>query len=749
MRMSGVVLIFLVLSGPVLAQKASEKPGDISQIQHIIFLVRENRSFDHYFGAFPGADGATTATISNGQVISLPRATDATPQDLCHTWFCALAGIDGGNMDGFDLNLGGNKSNEFIAFSQMQEADIPNYWAYAKTFVLADHMFSSIHSDSFPNHLYTIAATSGGVISIPFLAPDDPHGNGLNWGCDAPSNITVQQFDADDNLDWVYPCFDFPVLPQNLTNAGISWKYYAVPAGTIGYNFSTLDAINYIRNGPLWTSNVVADTTFTSDALTGNLPAVTWLTTGRRMTEHPPQSVCSGENWVVNAVNAVMQGPDWNSTAIFIMWDDFGGFYDHVPPPAAEDFYGLGERVPFLIISPYAKPGYISSTQYEAASVLKFVEERFGLPPLTARDAGANDMLDAFDFNQTPLPPLVLQQRVCPVSAASTVDFGRWHAVGSKSPTYTLVLSNWGTNPMTFTSKTITGDFSIGTGCTTKVAPGSSCKLQLNFKPTAAGTRTGTLTLVDSDPSSPQVVNLTGQGTNVSLSPAPVLFGPPTANGGPNSQPFGSSYPVSVALTNKGKTPLTISNIAIGGTWANQYSQTNNCVGTIAAGASCKISAVYTPTITGFSPAPMTITSNDSESPMILYLQGQGTQVGIPATVSFPSTKIGSSSTVAIPVTNDGTTTLTLGGFSLTCFNSTAGICNYYTQTNNCGTSLAAAQSCSVSVTFTPGVTGSSPGTLSVMDNDNTSPQQIGLTATGLAAAKSSAAGASTEVESQ
>jgi len=739
-----ILLALLSLSASVVAQTSVGKPtGDITQIQHVIFLVRENRSFDHYFGAFPGADGASTATISNGQVIPLTHASDAAPNDLCHTWFCAITGIDGGKMDGFDLNLGGNKNNEFIAYTQMQQADIPNYWKYAQTFALSDHMFSSIHSDSFPNHLYTVGATSGGVINIPYGVPSNPTENtpgyALSWGCDAPVDAGVQQIDAEENIDWVFPCFDFPVLPQNLSNAGVSWKYYAVPAGTTGYNFSTLDAINYIRNGPLWSTNVVSDLNFINDALTGNLPSVTWLSTGRKMTEHPPQSACTGENWTVNALNAVMQGPDWGSTAIFVLWDDFGGFYDHVPPPPAEDQYGLGERVPFLIISPYARPGYISSTQYEAASVLKFVEERFGLPPLNARDAGANDITDAFDFTQPPLPPLVLLPRTCPVSGASTVDFGKWQPVGVKSPTYTLVLSNRGTTTMTITSKTITGDFSIGGGCAGKVAAGGTCKVQLNFTPTASGTRTGTLTIVDTDPTSPQIVQLTGQATNVDLNPSPLMFGGKTSSGQPPPKTFGSSYPASVTLTNKGTTPLNISSMTIGGTYASQYTQTNNCV-VIDAGKTCKINAVFTPTISGFVPAPLTITSNDSESPMILYLQGLGTQVGIPAKSNLPNATVGSSSMVNIPIKNYGTTTLTFGGFSLACWNATAGICNYYTQTNTCGASLAPAQSCTVTVTFTPGVTGSSPGTLTVMNNDNTSPQQVILSATGLAAVKGSAA---------
>jgi phospholipase C len=730
------VAVLFSMSGGAVAQ------GNMNQIQHIIFLVRENRSFDHYFGLFPGADGASTAPISNGQTITLGHATDATPQDLCHTLQCAELGIDGGKMDGFDLLVGGNKFNEFITYTQMQQQDIPNYWKYAQTFALGDHMFSSAHTDSFPNHLYTIGATADGVINIPFPPVTNPSEKAYSWGCDAPSDVTVQQVDAEDNVDAVFPCFDFPVLPQNLSNIGVTWKYYAVPADTIGYNFSTLDAIDYIRNGPLWSSNVVSDTTFINDALTGKLPSVSWLTTGRHMTEHPPQSVCSGENWTVNALNAVMQGPDWNSTVVFIMWDDFGGFFDHVPPPT-EDNYGLGERVPFIIISPYAKPGYISSTQYEASSILKFVEERFGLPPLTQRDANANDTTDAFNFNQTPLAPLVLTPRTCPIPAASTVDFGKWFPVNRPSQPYGLVLTNWGTTAMTVNSTTVTGsDFSVSGGCKAKLAAlGGSCTLNLVFTPKAAGTRTGTLTIVDTDPSSPQIVNLTGEASNVSFSIAPVIYGGKLSTGYPAPQPFGSSVTDKVTLVNKGTAPLTISSVAIAGQYGNQYSETDNCVGTIAAAGKCTLTTVFKPTVSGFIPASLTVTSNDPESPVVLYLQGQGTQITVPASVTLPNAILGTTTTQTVNVKNSGSTTVTFGGFSLACWNATAGICNYYTQTNTCGTSLAGGQSCNVTISFTPTIVGSSPGTLLVSDSDGpTSPQTVTLNGSGIAAPKQAGA---------
>jgi phospholipase C len=148
------------------------------------------------------------------------------------------------------------------------------------------------------------------------------------------------------------------------------------------------------------------------------MPAVSWLVPNTPESEHPVASVCLGENWTVLQINAIMQGPNWNSTAIFILWDDFGGFYDHVAPPS-QDLYGYSIRVPFIIISPYAKQtiygqqGYITHSTYELSSVLRFIEERFGVAPLTARDATANDILDAFDFSQAPLPPLVLSLRDC------------------------------------------------------------------------------------------------------------------------------------------------------------------------------------------------------------------------------------------------------------------------------------------------------------------------------------------------
>jgi phospholipase C len=385
-------------------------PAGIEQIQHIVFIIKENRTFDNMFGQFAGANGATMGTISTGDVIPLDRTPDPMPRDISHSWNSALTAIDGGAMDQFDLIPGGGYDPNldlYLAYTQYSQDDIPNYFTYASYFTLADNMFSSLTGPSFPNHLYTIGAQSGRAINNPRFA------NG-KWGCDSPGS-DVQVLNEDGTMSFVTPCFDFQTLADELEAIGLSWKYYAPNPGQSGYIWSAMDAIDHIRNTRLWTDHVVPTDQFVTDALNGNLPAVSWIVVGGGKSEHPPGRICPGENWTVEQLNAIMGGPlgQWYSTAVFITWDDFGGFYDHVAPPVVDDF-GFGPRVPLLIISPFSKSGFVSSTQYEFSSLLKFAEVRFGLAPLTARDTQANDLTDSFDFTQTPLAPLILQERVCP-----------------------------------------------------------------------------------------------------------------------------------------------------------------------------------------------------------------------------------------------------------------------------------------------------------------------------------------------
>ena len=399
----------LTATTPARAQPGPRRAG-MEAIQHIVIIVKENHSFDNYFGTYPGANGATSGTISTGQVVQLGHTPD-TPRDIGHSYQAAVLAIDGGKMDRFDLIKNANLDGDLLSYTQYNSSDLANYFAYAGSFVLADEFFSSLQGPSFPNHLYTVAAQSGGAINV-------PTDSGGSWGCDSAAGARVQVMDADgDGLQEVYPCFDFQTLADSLGNANVSWRYYAPGAGQSGYVWSALDAIAHIRLSSLWQTNVVPTTQFVADAAAGQLPAVSWLIADGPDSDHPPQSTCAGQNWTVAQLNALMQGPDWGSTAVFLTWDDFGGFFDHAAPPVA-DVYGYGPRVPLLIISPWVKPGYITHTTLEFSSILKFVEERYNLPPLTERDQDANDFIDSFDFYQTPLAPLVLTPLQCPAASS-------------------------------------------------------------------------------------------------------------------------------------------------------------------------------------------------------------------------------------------------------------------------------------------------------------------------------------------
>jgi phospholipase C len=689
-------------SAPKAKATSAAKPKDITQIQHIIFIIKENRTFDNYFGTYPGANGTTTATISTGQTVPLIRTPDQTPRDISgHGWFDAIAGYDNGAMDHFDLIPGASLNGDMLGLSELQQADIPNYFAYAQNFVLADNTYSSLKGASWANHLYIVGAQSGGAFTIPNTTVD-------SWGCDANPTASVQVWNDDDTVTDPFPCFDFQTIADELQAAGVSWKFYAPSDGDPAYVYSPLDAIDHIRFGPLWTTNVVNYSQFATDAASGNLPAVSWLVTAATWNEHPPSGSCVGENWTVSQLNDLMQGPDWATSAVFLTWDDFGGFYDHVPPPILDKF-GLGPRVPLLIISPYAQPGYISHTQYEFSSVLKFIEERFGLAPLTDRDAEANDTTDSFNFSQPPLQPLILTQRVCPfINAVSDVGVG---VLGK--PTLTkLNFINRSPGKLTMSGITTTGDFSQTNNCPATLAKGATCAITLTFTPTATGTRTGTVSVADSYTGSPQVTQLTGIGTSIFLT-APKIFG---------RLVIGTTATQSYTLTNNGPNVLDISKFAMVG----NYSETTNCKKTVQPKASCQIKVVFAPTQSGNLYGALDVYSNDAYSPYEVVLQGAGQQISFtPTKLTFGSQAVGTTSAAqTFVVTNPSTTAaLAMGAITTT---------GAYSASNNCPTSLAAEGTCTVSVTFTPTADGTSTGTVSVISSDWNSPQTVSLTGTGI-----------------
>jgi phospholipase C len=381
-------------------------------VKHVIYVVKENRTFDHMFGRFPGANGSMTG-MDRGVERPLTRASSEAIPDVEHCYDCALEAWNEGKMDGFNRNA----DADMYAYTQFWPEDLPNYWRWAEEFVLADSFFTSALGPSFPNHLYAIAAQSGGAHDNPIQDPDalrERHtSTGLfkAWGCDSIEGAYVEVTNGDGKVERVFPCFDFRTAGDLLEDAGIPWAFYSATETQNGYLWSAYSAIDQVRGDKArWQRHVFPVDDVIEHIAQGLLPPVTWITPRFEVSDHPGYSICHGENWTTELVNAVMEGPMWKDTAIFITWDDYGGFHDHVPPPRVDEF-GFGFRVPLLVISTYAKKGYVTHERGDFTSVLRFIEDNWSLPQLTDRDRGATPMLSAFDFTQPPRPPEPLPLR--------------------------------------------------------------------------------------------------------------------------------------------------------------------------------------------------------------------------------------------------------------------------------------------------------------------------------------------------
>jgi phospholipase C len=223
--------------------------------------------------------------------------------------------------------------------------------------------------------------------------------------------VKVPVYMSGDEIQKVSPCFDFTTLGDELSSKSIPWVYYSARPRQKGYIWSAYAAVRHYRdNRSLWLRHIFPVDNLLSDINDGRLPPVTWVTPRFALSEHPEYNLCHGENWSTQVIDAIMQSPMWKDTAIFLTWDDWGGFYDHVPPPQVDSF-GFGIRVPMLMISPYAKQGFVEHDTSEFSSVLRFIEDNWGLSQLTGRDANAVDLSSAFDFSQAARPPDPLPQR--------------------------------------------------------------------------------------------------------------------------------------------------------------------------------------------------------------------------------------------------------------------------------------------------------------------------------------------------
>ena len=356
-----------------------------AQIKHIVVIMKENHSFDNYFGQFPGANGTTTGRTKTQSGFPLTPMSD-TPMNCAHTWENARHDIDNGKMDGF-YDLCGSD-----AYVQAQPSLIPSYWAYAQTYALADNFFAQLTGPTFPNRMYGFSESSGDSVSTPVGVPDVTL---YGHGCDAAAlGAVVNSINPKTARRYYQPtCFNMPTMGDLLDAAGLTWRIYSPQPGKDGYqwNFGS-----YYQN--LWygtqRNNDVANSQFCSDAADGQLPNVSWITPPSKFSEHPNSSISNGERWTVEQVNCIMSNPYWSSSLILVTWDDWGGFYDHAAPPEV-DFFGYGIRVPLIVISPYSKPGHIGHQLYSFDSLNKEIEAVFQLPCLlTDCSPSVNDLSD-------------------------------------------------------------------------------------------------------------------------------------------------------------------------------------------------------------------------------------------------------------------------------------------------------------------------------------------------------------------
>ncbi|HEX3670914.1 MAG TPA: alkaline phosphatase family protein [Candidatus Cybelea sp.] len=374
-------------------------------IKHVVIIVEENRSFDNMFSGFPGADAPRFGYAGKKRIALHPTPLE-NPGDIENNWRDSISGWNHGKMNGFQHEhfYGGPLD---YAYAYVPRSESAPYWTMAKQYVLADRMFPTEFGPSFTAHLSLIAGNTD-IKTGPIAEVDAP--DTLKWGCEAPPGSRSFTLNAQrvEQFNGPFPCFDhFPTLADRLDAAAVTWKYYASPlthiGGKVWSEFSTIRAVRY---GPDWKNVISPQTRILTDVPGGALAGVSWVTPDWVDSDHTGSGYNRGPSWVASVVNAIGESSYWDSTAIFVLWDDWGGWYDDVPPPQL-DFRGLGIRVPCIVISPYAKRGYVAHTQYEYGSILKTVEELFGLPPIGPASAGftdtrASDMFDAFDFTQAP-----------------------------------------------------------------------------------------------------------------------------------------------------------------------------------------------------------------------------------------------------------------------------------------------------------------------------------------------------------
>ncbi|MGA8574908.1 MAG: alkaline phosphatase family protein [Candidatus Cybelea sp.] len=386
------------------AERGVEGRRTTSPIKHVVFVIQENRSFNNLFMGYPGATTATYGYDKQGNTVKLTARrlwSSWDPGHGSHDFFVACDGqgkVRGTKckMDGWSDQQNPPYAPKDLAYAYVPQDEIVPYWTIAKQYVLGDETFASNLDGSFVAHQYTVAAYASHAVGFP---------NGA-WGCEGGKGDTLPTLTNERKKGpRIEACFDNPTIASEADAAGITWRSYAGTPDGDGGIWSAYQADRPIYGGADWSADVISPPAqFLTDVASGKLAAITWITPTWETSDHPSIDAKHGPAWIASVVDAIGESKFWKSTAIFVIWDDWGGWFDPVKP-IYKDYDGLGFRVPLLIVSPYAKRGVVTHEPYETASVLRFIEDDFGLAPLAKSDARANDPAAdpaAFDFHQRP-----------------------------------------------------------------------------------------------------------------------------------------------------------------------------------------------------------------------------------------------------------------------------------------------------------------------------------------------------------
>ncbi len=381
--------------------------GQSRTFAHVVVVVQENRTPDNLFNGLPGADTVRSGLNSQGQMVPLIPISLTASYGLSHIHDAFVKSYDDGKMDGFDHVHSDCRGKcppaDARAYAYVKPSQTRPYFAMAQQYAFADRMFQSNEGPSFPAHLYLVAGTSSPQRGSDLWIAENPRTprGGTTGGCDSPPGTLVALIGPlGRESSYTFPCIDRPTVFDLLNEKHLSWRYYQAHKGSGLWNAA--DAFSQVRNSPEYATNVIyPPSRFISDVRARKLAAVTFVTPTAANSDHAQITERTGPSWVASVVNAVGTSPYWKDTAIFVTWDDWGGWYDHVKPTRYDE-YSLGFRVPLIVISPYTPAGYVSHQQHEFGSILKFLERNFGLESLNTTDLRADDLSDCFDFQQSP-----------------------------------------------------------------------------------------------------------------------------------------------------------------------------------------------------------------------------------------------------------------------------------------------------------------------------------------------------------